>query len=80
MGIRDLKQDAERVSGVSNIAYDLMSVLQNTLEGISAIEVYRQDALEVGDDEAGQLLSEIQQRLIGDVDRLKSMLLERLQQ
>jgi hypothetical protein len=38
------RRNAERISGVSNLTYDLISLLHNKLEAISAYDVYRQDA------------------------------------
>ncbi len=78
MSSGDIQRQAERATGVSNVAYNLMSVLQNTLEAISALEMYRQDAEEAGDQEVLQLFDELQQRLQGDVERLRQLLSQRL--
>ncbi len=55
-----------------------MSVLHNTLEAIAAIEQYKQDAEDAGDQEVRELFEQLEQRLTGDVARLKGLLLERL--
>lgn len=72
------KRQAETVSGVSNIAYDLMSVLTNTLEGIAAIEQYKQDAQ--GDDEVLQCFEQLQQQASQDVETLRQLVSSRLGQ
>ena len=78
MSTEDIQRQSEQATGVSNVAYDLMSVLQNTLEAISALETYRQDAEDAGDQEVLQLFDELQQRLQGDVERLRQLLAQRL--
>ncbi len=79
MGTEQTKRHSEQVTGVSNVAYDLMSVLQNTLEGIAALEVYKEDARNAGDQEAQNLFEQLEQRLTGDVERLRGLLVQRLQ-
>lgn len=49
MGTEHIKRQSEQVTGVSNFAYDLMSVLENTLEGIAALKMYREHARNAGD-------------------------------
>lgn len=73
------KQQSEQVTGVSNVAYDVMSVLQNTLEAVAALQIYKQDAESAGDQEARDLFEQLEQRLTGDVDTLRGMLVQRLQ-
>ena len=72
------KRNAENVSGVSNVAYDLMSVLTNKLEGIAAIEQYKQDAQ--GDDEVLQCFEQLEQQARTDVDKLRQLVVSRLGQ
>jgi hypothetical protein len=72
------KQQAERVSGVSNVAYDLISVMNNKLEGIAALEVYKQDAQ--GNDEVQSLFNDLQQQATQDVSRIKGLLVQQLGQ
>ena len=38
MDMQQAKRRADRVSGVSNVAYDLVTVLTNKLEGTAAME------------------------------------------
>ena len=80
MAMEEAKRGAEQVSGVSNIAYNLLSVLHNKLEGIAAIEEYKLDAQQQGDQEALDLFNEIQQREAEAVGKLKSVVAQRLQQ
>lgn len=72
------KQRTETISGVSNVAYDLMSVLTNKLEGIAAIEQYKQDAQ--GDREALQCFEQLEKRARQDVDTLRHLVVSRLGQ
>lgn len=72
------QKQAQHVTGVSNVAYDLMAVLYNTLEGVAALEEYKLDAEEQGDNEAGALFEELQQHQNQMVDRLYRMLAQRL--
>jgi len=44
---------------VSDLEYDLLSVLQSKLEALDAYEVYMDDADEAGDDELRSLFEEI---------------------
>jgi hypothetical protein len=72
------KQRTEPISGVSNVAYDLMSVLTNKLEGIAAIEQYKQDAQ--GDQEALACFERIERQDRQDVDWLRQLVTSRLGQ
>ena len=72
------KQQAERVSGVSNVAYDLISVMNNKLEGIAALEIYKQDA--EGHQEVQSLFNDLQQQATQDVARIKGLLAQHLNQ
>ena len=74
------KKQSEQLTGVSNIAYDLMIVLSNKLEGIAAMEEYRQDAQEAGDTDCGSLFDRLQQQDRQAVDELRTHLLKHLQQ
>jgi hypothetical protein len=76
----EAKRHADRVSGVSNIAYDLMVVLTNKLEGIAALEEYMLDAEEAGDREVRALFARLERRMREDVDELRDVLVGRLQQ
>ncbi|WP_148211866.1 hypothetical protein [Thermobaculum terrenum] len=79
MSMEDVNQNAQQITGVSNVAYDLMSVLQNFLEAMSAIEVYKEDAEEANDQELLELFNRIQSDLGSYVEDLKPLLVSRLQ-
>ena len=78
MAMENAKRQADEVTGVSNLTYDLMTVLTNKLQGIAAIEAYKLDAQQEGDQQALALLEEIQRGDREDVDRLRAMVAERL--
>ena len=70
------QRNVENVTGVSNVTYNLLSVLNNKLEGISAMEQYKQDAQ--GDQDVVQCFEELQQRDRTDVERLRELLASRI--
>lgn len=72
------KQQSEQISGISNVAYDLMAVMTNKLEGIAAIEEYKLDAEDAGDSEVEALLNQMEQQEVDDVAKIKTLLLKRL--
>ena len=37
------KRGAERVAGTANVTYDVVTLLNNALEGAAALEIYQQD-------------------------------------
>ena len=45
---------------VSNLTYDLVTVLQNKMEALSAYEHYLRDAQQSGDSQCQELFSQIQ--------------------
>ncbi len=69
---------SENISGVSNLAYNLNSLLHNKLEGIAAIEAYKADAQ--GNQEVSALLDELQQVSVQEVGRIKTLLVRELGQ
>ena len=79
MSMEYAKRHSAEISGVSNVAYDLTALLYNTLEGIAAIEEYKQDAHAASDQEVQRLLDRLQQRAREDVDQLRRLLVPRLQ-
>ena len=78
MAQEQAKRRSEIISGVSNVAYDLLALLYNQLEEIAAIEEYKIDAEDAGDQDVLTLLDHIQQRAREDVDLLRSALSQRL--
>ena len=75
----EAKRQSERVTGVSNIAYDLLVVLSNQLEGGAAIQEYKLDADDANDREARAALEQIEQRQRQGIDELQGLLIARLQ-
>jgi hypothetical protein len=75
----EAKRDAAAITGVSNVAYDLMVVLTNKLEAIAAIEEYKIDAAEAGDDEARAVLERIEDAERAAIDQLRGLVVNRLQ-
>lgn len=67
------------VTGVSDLAYDLMIVLANKLEGIAAMEEYKADADEAGDAAARACFERIQQQDRDAVAELRDLLMAHLQ-
>ena len=78
MAMEQAKRRTERVSGISNVTYDLLALLTNKLEGVAAIEEYKMDAQEAGDREVQTLLDQLQQQARQDVDKLRAALRSRL--
>lgn len=73
------KRRSERVTGVSNVAYDLMVVLTNTLEGVAAIEEYKLDADAAGDPDVRSAFERIEQRERESIEELRGLLVGHLQ-
>jgi hypothetical protein len=70
------KKSSEQVSGVSNLAFDMLTLLHNKLEGIAALEAYKADAQ--GNQEATALLDQLQQVAVQDVAKIKPLLVQEL--
>ncbi len=73
------KRRSERVTGVSNVAYDLMTVLSNKLEGVAAIEEYKLDADAANDADVRAAFERIEQRERESIDELRGLLVGHLQ-
>jgi hypothetical protein len=73
------KRRSERVTGVSNVAYDLMVVLTNKLEGVAAMEEYKLDADAASDSEVRATFERIEQRERQSIEELRGLLLAHLQ-
>jgi len=72
------KKQSEQTSGVSNVGYNLLTLLHNKLEGIAALEAYKADAQ--GNQEVSSLLDELQQTAVQEVARLKPLVMQELGQ
>ena len=78
MSMEEAKRGAASISGVSNVAYDLIAVLYNKLEAVAALGEYTQDAEAAGDDEARSVFEELAQREAQDIARLRTLVAQRL--
>ena len=74
MESKQVKRQVEQISGVSNLNYDVIALLCNKLEGIAALEEYKLDAREAGNQESQALFERLQQRATEDVNELKQFL------
>jgi deazaflavin-dependent oxidoreductase (nitroreductase family) len=75
----EAKRRSERMTGVSNVAYDLMVVLTNKLEGVAAMEEYKFDADAANDSAVRAVFERIEQREREDIDELRGLLIDHLQ-
>ncbi|HEU0116132.1 MAG TPA: hypothetical protein VFQ80_15705 [Thermomicrobiales bacterium] len=75
----EAKRRSERVTGVSNVAYDLMVVLTNKLEGVAAIEEYKLDAEAAGAPDVRAAFERIELRARQDIEELRELLQAHLQ-
>jgi hypothetical protein len=73
------KRGVERITGVSNVAYDLMTVLTNKLQGMAAMEEYKLDAEAAGDREVARFFGRIEERDRQEIGELREMLVRHLQ-
>lgn len=74
----EVKIESDVITGVSNVAYDLMVVLSNHLEGIAALQEYKLDAEEAEDTDVKAAFDRIEQRYQDGIDELRTLLLARL--
>ncbi len=63
-----------QVTGVSDVAYDLMIVLTNKLEGVAAMQEYMQDAEEAGDAEVKACFERLAKLDREAIDELRPLL------
>jgi hypothetical protein len=75
----EAKRRSERVTGVSNVAYDLMVVLTNKLEGVAAMEEYKLDADAAQEPEVRAAFERIEQRERDSIEELRGLLISHLQ-
>jgi deazaflavin-dependent oxidoreductase (nitroreductase family) len=79
MDQEEAKRRSERVTGVPNVAYDLMVVLTNKLEGVAAMEEYKLDADAANDPEVRAAFERIEQRERESIEELRGLLITHLQ-
>jgi rubrerythrin len=78
MAMSQEKRRTGKLNGVSNVTYDVMTMLQSKLEALEAYEIYRRDAQEAGDREVEEALTQISQHDAQHAQRLKDLLKQRL--
>ena len=78
MDREEAKVQSEDVSGVSNVAYDVMVTLSNHLEAIAALQEYKIDADEANDSEVTAVFEKIERRYQEGVEELRNLLVKRL--
>jgi hypothetical protein len=64
----------ERPSGVPAVAWDLVTLLRNDLEGITALTTYKHDAGAAEELAAAELFGQIEKRLREEVGQLQDLL------
>jgi hypothetical protein len=78
MTMMDAKRHTDTLSGVSNVGFDLLTILENKLKGLAAIEEYKIDCDDSGDIEAREVIEEIQRRDVENVTRLRDLIRTRI--
>ncbi|MEX1158631.1 MAG: hypothetical protein WEC79_06860 [Thermomicrobiales bacterium] len=73
MTMEHAKRHCADASGISNVAYDALAILTNKLQGIAAIEEYKLDAREAGDQQFLDVLQDLERRACEDVVRLQGL-------
>lgn len=79
MNHENAKIQSEQVTGVTNVAYDLMVVLTNKLEGIAAMEEYKLDADAAHEPVIRAAFARIEGRERESIEELRGRLIEHLQ-
>jgi rubrerythrin len=64
---------------ISNLEYDLLTVLQNKSEALKAYETYMQDAQEIGSEPCVQLFQKLQQEDMQHAQEIRQHLQEVMQ-
>jgi hypothetical protein len=72
------RESLEHLSGVSNVAFDLISLLHNKLEAIAALETYKRDAQMAGFHHVYDFLQQCQDNDRRTVDHLRAMVANHL--
>ncbi len=78
MDREEAKVESDSITGVSNVAYDVMVMLSNHLEGIAALQEYKIDADEAEDTDVKAAFERIEQRYQDGIDELRTLLVARL--
>ncbi len=72
------RETAERVTGISNVTYDLISMLQNKLEAITVCEIYIDDANAVGNTRVATMFEHCRATDLSVVQSLRKILRDEL--
>ncbi len=72
------RETIEHISGVSNVAYDLIALLHNKLEAITALETYKRDAQLGGFSHVYDFFQQCQENDRRTVDHLRAMVANQL--
>jgi ferritin-like metal-binding protein YciE len=73
------RTDAQRISGISNVTYDLISTLHEKLKAVAAYDIYRADAKKEGHKQAESFFDECLQQERAACEQLRDMLAQSLQ-
>jgi hypothetical protein len=76
--LMEAKRTSDRVTGFSNVTFDLLSILERKLQGIAAMEEYKIDCRDEGDHEALELIEQMEHVAATDVSKLRALLRDRL--
>ena len=72
------KRSAQDKTGVSNVVFDIMTMLNNKLQGVAAMEMYKEDAERSNDQEVMNLINDLEKKELQDINKLKDVLKQRL--
>ncbi len=78
MTIEQAKRTTDQTTGVSNVTYDLISVVHNKLQAVAAMEGYKRDAESSGDSEVVDCFDRMIGRETEDLDELRGLLAGRI--
>jgi hypothetical protein len=65
-------------TGVSNVTYDLLTMLTNKLKCVAAAEQYKRDAEQTADDDVVLVIARIERHARADVAELRRLLSYRI--
>jgi|GEM_PF-792203 len=69
--------ESKKITGTSDVNYDLVSVIYHALQGAETYESYVRDAEEAGDRELSRFLRDVQEENRRRVSRARELLIER---
>jgi rubrerythrin len=72
-----MTQRSQGNTGISNVQYDLVSVMYHALQGAQTNETYSRDAEQEGDQEAAQFFREVKQEDQKRAERGKQLFTQR---